>query len=381
MIVSYDERILVTGANGFLGSRVVEALLRRGFNAVRCFVRPSGDMTALTRVIESFPRASVEVMRGNLLSRDQCRDAVQGAAVILHVAAGIEKTFAGCFIGSVVTTRNLLEAASLETSLKRFVNVSSLTVYANAKCGRRDEIDESGALETEFMQRYDAYCYGKTKQDELVIEYGNSRQLPYVIVRPGPLYGPGARSPIHSRVGTGTFGVFLHIGGANRLPLSYVDNCADAVVVAGVTEGIVGHVFNVVDDRSADQSRVPPTVQEERQAIQVRVRSLPSVLSVLLRLGTVRAMVAQSAASGLQHPEMCRGMEGERGVQPQIEGAHRLDAAGVHRRGAGAPLRVLQRASCLERRSSGAAGRQTRTLYRSARFRIARSSPSATATS
>ncbi len=270
MIVSYDERILVTGANGFLGSRVVEALLRRGFNAVRCFVRPSGDMTALTRVIESFPRASVEVMRGNLLSRDQCRDAVQGAAVILHVAAGIEKTFAGCFIGSVVTTRNLLEAASLETSLKRFVNVSSLTVYSNAKCGRRDEIDENGALETEFMQRYDAYCFGKTKQDELVIEYGNSRHLPYVIVRPGPLYGPGARSPIHSRVGTGTFGIFLHIGGANRLPLSYVDNCADAVVVAGVTEGIVGHVFNVVDDR-------PPTSREFLRLYKKNVKRFRSV--------------------------------------------------------------------------------------------------------
>jgi nucleoside-diphosphate-sugar epimerase len=50
------------------------------------------------------------------------------------------------------------------------------------------------------------------------------------------------------RVGIGTFGIFLHLGGSNRLPLTYVDNCAQAIVLAGMTPGIDGEVFNVVDD-------------------------------------------------------------------------------------------------------------------------------------
>jgi len=49
-------------------------------------------------------------------------------------------------------------------------------------------------------------------------------------------------------VGIGTFGVFLHLGGSNTIPFTYVDNCADAIALAGLTEGVSGEVFNVVDD-------------------------------------------------------------------------------------------------------------------------------------
>jgi nucleoside-diphosphate-sugar epimerase len=248
MIINDSDRVLVTGANGFLGSKVVETLLARGFTNVCCFVRPSSNLTSLQRVLESFPAARVEFVSGNLLSLAHCHRAVKGASIIFHVAAGIEKTFPGCFMNSAVTTRNLLEAAAQEPTLKRFVNVSSLAVYSNARRRRRELLDERCELETAFMRRFDAYCFGKAKQDEIVKEYGTTRRVPYVIVRPGPLYGPGARASIHSRVGIDTFGIFLHLGGSNRLPLSYIDNCGDAIVVAGTTPGLEGEEFNVVDD-------------------------------------------------------------------------------------------------------------------------------------
>jgi nucleoside-diphosphate-sugar epimerase len=68
-----------------------------------------------------------------------------------------------------------------------------------------------------------------------------------VIVRPGYVLGPGNRG-ITGRVGIGTFGIFLHLGGFNSIPFTYVDNCADAIAMAGLTEGMEGEVFNVVDD-------------------------------------------------------------------------------------------------------------------------------------
>jgi nucleoside-diphosphate-sugar epimerase len=71
--------------------------------------------------------------------------------------------------------------------------------------------------------------------------------MPDVIVRPGVVYGPGNEA-IHGRVGIGTFGIFLHLGGSNRIPLTYVDNCAEAIVLAGVKPGVDGEVFNIVDD-------------------------------------------------------------------------------------------------------------------------------------
>ncbi len=71
--------------------------------------------------------------------------------------------------------------------------------------------------------------------------------IPHVIVRPGWVYGPGSEA-ISNRVGIDTFGFFMHLGGSNAVPLTYVDNCAEAIVLAGLTPGIEGEVFNVVDD-------------------------------------------------------------------------------------------------------------------------------------
>jgi nucleoside-diphosphate-sugar epimerase len=85
------------------------------------------------------------------------------------------------------------------------------------------------------------------KQDEVVKEYGQRFGIPYVIVRPGYVYGPGKHA-ISGRVGLDTFGVFLHLGGSNTIPFTFVDNCARAILLAGVRKGIDGQVFNVVDD-------------------------------------------------------------------------------------------------------------------------------------
>ncbi len=69
----------------------------------------------------------------------------------------------------------------------------------------------------------------------------------YVVVRPGSVYGAG-KADITGRVGIGTFGFFLHLGGSNTIPFTYVDNCASAIVLAGLVEGVDGEVFNVLDD-------------------------------------------------------------------------------------------------------------------------------------
>src|SRR5690242_18809726 len=121
-LVSKDDIILVTGANGFIGSRVVRNLLSLGFSNIRCLVR-SGKSKALDNLQKEFGPNKIELVKGNLLSRETCATAAANVSVVYHLAAGIDKTFPGCFLNSVVATRNLLDAVTSGTTLKRFVNV------------------------------------------------------------------------------------------------------------------------------------------------------------------------------------------------------------------------------------------------------------------
>jgi nucleoside-diphosphate-sugar epimerase len=228
-LADFDDRLLVTGSNGFIGSRVVNHLLSYGFRNIRCFVRPSSDIRRLKRAMSLLGAEKVHLVEGNLLSREDCRRATEGVSLIYHLAAGMDKSFSGAFSNSVVTTRNLIEAA-LEVNKPR----GSL-------------LDETCEVDDRPKLRDEPYVYAKVKQDQLVEEYGRKFKLPYVIVRPSVVFGPG-KVFIPSRVGIDTFGIFLHLGGPIRVPLTYIDNCAEAIVLAGIKAGINGEVFNVVDD-------------------------------------------------------------------------------------------------------------------------------------
>jgi nucleoside-diphosphate-sugar epimerase len=248
-LVSPDDPILITGAAGFIGSRVVEGLLERGFRDLVCFARPSSDLTRLEALIERPPPGTqIRVVRGNLLSRQDCETAAKDVALILHLAAGTgEKSFPDSFMSSVVTTRNLLDASRQFARLKRVVLVSSFTVYSNRQKPHGRLLDESCPIEAHPELREEAYCFAKVKQEQLVTEYGKNFGIPYVVVRPGNVYGAG-KGGIIGRVGIGTFGVFLHLGGSNPMPFTYVDNCAEAIILAGLVKGVDGEIFNIVDD-------------------------------------------------------------------------------------------------------------------------------------
>ena len=247
-IASPKDCILVTGSNGFIGSKVVERLLEYGFTTVRCLVRPSSKLDRLKKLVhEVHARPNVEFVIGDLLSQDDCRKATAGVSIIYHLAAGMEKSFAGAFMNSALGTRNLMDAFLERAEPKRFVNVSSFAVYSNVSLKRGALLDETCPLEDAPQERFDAYGFGKLKQEQIVREYGNKHNLPYVILRPGYVFGPGKRE-LNGRVAISTFGFLIQVDGSHPLPLTFVDNCAEAIVLAGLTAGIDGEVFNVVDD-------------------------------------------------------------------------------------------------------------------------------------
>lgn len=249
MIIDENDVILVTGASGFIGSRVVKNLLDKGFTNLRCLIRNPNSIKKLENDINPELKENIQFIVGNLLSRGDCEKAARGVSVVLHLAAGRgEKSFAEAFLNSVITTRNLLDALVKQKSLKRFLCVSSFSVYSTRKMRRGNLLDESCEVDAQPHLRGEAYGYAKNKQEEIVKQYGDLYNMPYTIVRPGVVYGPGNKG-LTGRVGIDTFGVFLHLGGSNKIPLTYVDNCAEAIVLAGLKKGINNkEIFNIVDD-------------------------------------------------------------------------------------------------------------------------------------
>jgi nucleoside-diphosphate-sugar epimerase len=281
-IASSHDPILVTGSSGFIAAKVIDTLRDYGFANIRCFVRPSSRLERLKEILEGFPsERNVELVTGDLLSIADCRKATEGVSIVYHLAAGIEKSFAGAFMNSVLTTRNLLDAFLKYGQPKRFVNVSSFAVYSNLKLKRGSLLDESCPLEDAPQQRFDPYGYGKLKQDEVVMEYGKQYNLPYVIVRPGAVFGPG-KPKLTGRVGIDTFGFLVHLGGSNPLPLTYVDNCAEAIVLAGLKPGVEGEIFNVVDD---DAPTSKEFLRDYKRRTGVFSLSMPYFLTELLCAG------------------------------------------------------------------------------------------------
>jgi nucleoside-diphosphate-sugar epimerase len=236
---------LVTGSTGFLGTAVVERLLAHGARRIRCFVRPNSDTTRLATLTFASTADRVEVTIGNLQSVASIERALIDVDTVYHLAGAMRGPPASIFLDTVVASQRLLDVV-VSYPVKRFVLVSSLSVYGLADVPVDRLIDETTGLES-HPERRDAYSYAKLRQELVVQEHAARAGFELVILRPGTLYGPGgpAFSP---RVGLAVPGWLLHFGGNNVLPLSHVSNCAEAVVLAGTSSLLSPGAYNVVDD-------------------------------------------------------------------------------------------------------------------------------------
>ena len=104
-IIEADDPILITGAPGFIGGRVVEGLIERGFRNLRCLVRISSNTANLEEIRDRHrERARVEIVSGNLLSPEDCSAVTEGIEVIYHLAAGRgEKFYPDAYLNSECT--------------------------------------------------------------------------------------------------------------------------------------------------------------------------------------------------------------------------------------------------------------------------------------
>lgn len=250
--------VLVTGASGFLGSHLTHALVKRGVTP-RVLIRPNSRREAL-------PPSQIETCEGDLRDPETIKRAVAGIDVIYHCAATMKGSKEEFFASNVQGTQQMLAAAQ-SSGVQRFVHVSSVAVYGP---GEKTIVRENDEYDP-FPEKRGYYTWTKIESDRLALQFAKEQSLPVTVLRPGIIYGPGAK-PFFARLHYNLKGkAHVVIGQPNALlPLVFVESVVEALILAGAKPVEDLPVYNIVDGAILQGD----LLQLQAEAMEGRVRPI-----------------------------------------------------------------------------------------------------------
>ena len=235
--------IMVTGAGGFIGCALVEALVDAGAQ-VRAFLRyTSRAETGLLKTLPVTIRDNIELVFGDLRDPDAVEKAAKGSELIFHLGALISIPYSyvhpvEVVQSNVIGTLNVLQACRKHGC--KLVHTSTSEVYGSAQYV---PIDEGHPL-----QGQSPYSASKIGADKLVESFYKSFDVQAVTVRPFNTYGPGqsARAVIPTIITQVLQRDEIHLGNLDaKRDFTYVTDSAMGFLKAAQTPGVAGETFNL----------------------------------------------------------------------------------------------------------------------------------------
>jgi len=233
-------KLLITGASGFLGKYVVAEALQRGFQVVAA-IRHTSDEKRLSW--RNSP--NLELIRIDSTQSKGLPEAIKGIDSIVHLAAAKQGNYEMQYANTVTATENLLKAM-VATNVKRLVAISTFSVFDYLSIPDGGIINEDSPIENQPSYR-DVYAQTKLIQESLFQEFEQKHGGEVTILRPGIVYG-------RNNLWNANLGVnlknslWIRIGGNSVLPLTYVENCAQAIVNACTHQEAIGKTLNIIDN-------------------------------------------------------------------------------------------------------------------------------------
>jgi len=230
-----DQLVLVTGATGFTGQALCRKLLKAGAR-IRAIARSSSNISALNDV-------DIEWVRGNVFDKETLAVAAEGVNYIFHVAAAFNEEMESeedYRKVHVYSTQILAKLVTGKPEFKRFLHVSTVGVHGHIEVER--------ANETYRFSAGDAYQRTKLEAEEWLAQYSTKSGLPYTVVRPAPIYGPGDKRLLKF-FKMAKMGFVLMLGkGKGMFHMVHVDDLTNIFLLAASKEEALGEVFIAVSD-------------------------------------------------------------------------------------------------------------------------------------
>ncbi len=231
------KRVLVTGANGFIGTNLCKRLLSENFH-IRGAVRP-GKAILLPKGVEATPVESIE-------GDTPWGDALEGVHTVIHLAALVHvmkdsasDSFAEYRKVNVQGSGHLALAAA-QYGVKRFIFMSSVKVNGEGRSTPYKEAD--------IQEPQDPYGISKLEAEQVLHEIADQTGLEVVILRPPLVYGPGAKANFLRLLKVVDSGIPFPLANVNnRKSLIYLENLADAIVACINHPKAAGQTFFVSD--------------------------------------------------------------------------------------------------------------------------------------
>lgn len=265
-------KILVTGSNGFLGGALLKRLRERG-EPIRLLLRRPTERYA--------GDPNIQVVYGDLGDPAAVERAVAGVDVVFHAGATMKGGSEDFESGTVWGAKNMVEAC-LRHGVRRLVYVSSMSVLDQAGHKPGTPVYEKSPAEP-YPEKRGAYTQTKLVAERIVVEAVREHGLPAVLLRPGQIFGPGAEKVAPSGA-LGLGGKWVIVGSGDLpLPLVYVDDVVDALLLAE-SAGAPGEIFQLVDGTTVTQKEYAAAARQ-KFGDQLRVQYFPKALLMTLAFG------------------------------------------------------------------------------------------------
>lgn len=233
------QRVLITGANGFIGTALTQRLLHDQVpdqHEVRAMCRQPSRGAVLAE-------GGAEVIYGDMQLPATLHAAVAGCTTVYHVGAALGGPAAYQYAVNVLGTIHLLQAAE-QAGVRRFVHVSSIAYYGTKLTGRISENQRPTVTASD-----DSYMQTKRQAERYLWDFAAQSQMEITCVRPGMVYGPRSNFwTVQLAAAMRRFPLPIFGDGAGHAHPIYLDDVVDMLAVCGQHPNAIGQAFNCVPD-------------------------------------------------------------------------------------------------------------------------------------